>query len=160
MKNRPRILRYLLVAAAWLLLFISLPFHAADLNGFLGRFGTAQTWFFLQWIFGLPRQFITDVDQGNPVRWIDAAWMLILLLGLLLLVAAPLLVYRVRSKTGRIVIRCCAPTMLLLPATLILPPEDHFPIPGPGLWLLAAAHLLAFSALFLATGRTSAGATT
>lgn len=160
MKNHPRILRYILVAAAWLLMFISLPLHAADLNGFLGRFGTAQTWFFLQWIFGLPRQFITDVDQSNPIRWIDAAWMLILFLGLLLLVAAPILVYRVRSKPARIAIRCCAPTMLLLPVTLILPPEDHFPLPGPGLWLLAAAHLLAFSALLLATRRTSPDPTT
>lgn len=150
MKIRLHIVRYVLVATAWLLLFISLPLPGGNLNGFLRWRGEVQTWFFLRWMFGLPRQVITDLDHGLPPFWMDTAWMLIMLLGLILLLAAPIIVYRPRSPVTQIVIRCLAPAMLLLPVTLCLPESYSFPVPHAGLWLLAAAHILAFLALMLA----------
>jgi hypothetical protein len=153
MKIRIHIVRYVLVAAAWLLLLIALPLPATRLNGFLRWRSEVNTWYYLRWMFGLPRQVITDLDHGLPFFWMDTAWMLIMLLGLILLLAAPIIVYRPRSPVTQIVIRCLAPAMLLLPATICLPESYSFPVPHAGLWLLAAAHILAFFALMLAERR-------
>ena len=149
MRIRIHIIRYLLVAAAWLLSLISLRLPGGRLNGFLRWQGECQTWFFIRWMIRLPWHVISDVSHGWPVFWMDTAWMLIMLLGLILLLAAPIIVYRTRTPAMQTIIRCLAPTMLLLPVTLCLPESYRFPIPGPGLWCLGSAHVLCFVALAL-----------
>jgi hypothetical protein len=150
MKLRIHIIRYLLIAAAWLLVFISLPFPAGSLNGFLRRFGNAQTWFFIRWLFSMPGWVVSDLRYGYPIFWMDTLWMVVMLVGLILLFAAPILVHRARTPIAHTIVRCAAPATLLLPVTLFLPESYRFPIPDIGLWLLAAAHVLAFIALMLA----------
>lgn len=142
-------LRWSLLAAGWLLTFLALPLHACTLNGFMGWQGSLQTFFFLRWVFQLPAHLLREFPTAGLGYAQDLLWLTYTLLGLALLAFAPILIHRIRRTTAITALRCLAPTMLLTPATLLIPHQWHFPLPGPGLWMVAAAQLLVFFALIL-----------
>ena len=153
-KIRLSIVRYTLIGLAWLLVFVALPLPAGNLNAFLRWRGEPETWFFLRWLLSMPRQVIQDALKPDTLNtdafyWMDAVWMLVMVLGLLLVFFAPVLVHRVRKPAAITIVRCLAPAMLLLPVTLFMPVEYRFPVADIGLWLVAAAHVLGFVALIL-----------
>jgi hypothetical protein len=155
--------RYGLVVCGWVLAVVAWPLRGCDLNGFLAWRGTVTTGFFLRWIFALPRYVIRDFFDPSSahgamggrltarfdVAGLDLMWLGAVLTGLVLMATSPVLVHRVKSVRGVIILRCLVPVMGVLPLTTVAPAGWRYPLPLAGMYLLAAGHVVVGVALMM-----------
>jgi hypothetical protein len=157
--RRTQILRYVLIAAAWILILAALPLRAADLNAFLNWRGTLDTSGFISFIVNRPRQVLSDFIDPRPhggigggltatpaIVTLDLLWLALVNVGLLLIAAAPALV-GIQSTRWRNAIQILAFSLLALPLTLLAPKSACLPQPHEGMFIMAVAHLLVLVAL-------------
>jgi hypothetical protein len=157
--------QYLLVGTGWVLAAVSMPMRGADLNGFLTWRGTTNTEGLVRWFFLLLRMVASEwsdptvrggVRAGGRVAastfaFGDLLWLAGVLLGFMLFLLAPVMVRRNNqwTRTGQTVIRCLAPMLLIFPAATLAPKVWGLPLPGAGMWVLSAAHVLVCIALMM-----------
>ncbi|MCL2639852.1 MAG: hypothetical protein FWD53_03310 [Phycisphaerales bacterium] len=143
------IVQYILMAIAWLVAIASWPLRAAELNAFLGWHGILDTAEFVRFLF---RQPWSLHQQPIPIAPSHTLWLTLILLGFIFFVLSVPLTRRhhLWPTKGQQLIRGFAILLLVLPLTLWTPSSWHLPQPLPGMYVLAASHLLMFVAIVLA----------
>ena len=153
------IVQYVLMAAAWVVAFVSWPIRAVELNGFLGWHWMPDTAEFVRLLFEQPRLLIQESLPLSPSHMLHTLWLSLVLIGFVFFILGVSLVRRrfIWGTTGQQIIRGFTLTLLALPLSLLAPASWRLPQPLTGMYLLAAAHVLMFVALVLMPAKMEEG---
>ena len=144
--RRVVIVQYGLMAAAWGMAAAAWPMRAVEFNRFLGWQGKYDTAAFLRFLFEQPRVLMREQVE---TLLLHKVWLGLVLAGFAVFVFGVALV---RRRMKREVARGIGMVLLVFPLAVVAPVSWHLPRPLGGMYLLAAAHVVMFAAIWMTPG--------